>query len=70
MVRREEDRIDFDSLPTLDRELARLEAYRKANDEEKRIVEAALAKPVNERTPLEHNYIAYSLHGTASTHGY
>jgi hypothetical protein len=65
-ARPEEDRLDFDSLPSLDEEWARLEAYRKANEKEKAEVQAALAKPAGERTKREHNLIAYSNHGTAA----
>jgi hypothetical protein len=70
MIRAKEDRLDLDSLPSLDDEWARREAYRKANEEEKAKVEAALAVPEEKRTPLEHRLIGYSPHGTANAHNF
>lgn len=70
MQRPEGDRIDFSSLPDLDQEWARLDAYQKANEEEAARVKEALAKPKEERTRLEHTLIGYSTHGTANRHNF
>ena len=69
-IRPEEDRIDFDALPPLDREWARREAYLAEHEEEKRMVAEALATPKDARTPLQHRYIAYPTFGTANPHNF
>ena len=65
-----EDRIDFDSLPPLDREWARREAYAAENARLKRLVAEAKKVPKDERTPLQHRLIGYHTDGTADPHNF